>query len=239
MTTPALNTPFSIISDAYLDAKLIQEGQRVNSDQLVDGMRRLTDMINFWMTRGLKLWLNVDTAVTLVEDQALYEFKPSGDVDMTKPLRVLQGYWLSPQNLRTPLTVMAWEEYLRLSQVTGNSGALNSYFVDKQATSLNVFFWLTPDATAALGTAHVLLQTQVTTPINVTETMDFPVEWRMALRWGLADELAGGQPPAIEQRCKERAKFYRESLEDWDVEDAPTRFTPDSRGMYQGARFRR
>ena len=48
MTTPNDNTPISIIQDAYFDAGLIQEGDTVNSEQIVSGMRRLTGMINLW-----------------------------------------------------------------------------------------------------------------------------------------------------------------------------------------------
>lgn len=238
MTTPNLNTPFGIITDAYRDAGLIAQGQMLGSQQLVDGMRDLTDMVLLWQTQGLKLWLNVDTPVTLVAGQATYTFTPGGNVSMTKPFRVLQGYWLSPQNIRTPLNVLSWEEYLRLSQVTGNNGAINSYFVNKQATSLNVTFWLTPDATAAAGVAHVLLQAQPTQFTEVDDTMDFPIEWRMALRWGLADQLATGQPQAIMDRCQQRAEAYRSALTDWDVEDAPTRFAPDFQGMAPYGGFR-
>lgn len=228
MTTPNLNTPFAIISNAYEDAGLLSDGQEPNSDQIVKGMQRLSDMALLWQTQGLKLWLNVDTPVPLTAGQASYTFTPGGDVSMARPFRVLQAYWLSAQNIRTPLRVLAWEEYLRLSQVTGNNGALNSYFVNKGDTALTVFFWLTPDATAATGVAHVLLQVQATQFTEVTDTMNFPIEWRMALRWGLADELATGQPQAIMDRCAQRAEAYRKALEDWDVEDAPTKFAPDS-----------
>ena len=58
MTAPADNTPLAIITDAYFDAGITQEGQSVNSDQIVNGMRKLTDVINLWQTQGLKLWLN-------------------------------------------------------------------------------------------------------------------------------------------------------------------------------------
>lgn len=237
MTAPALNTPYAIITDAFQDAGLNQLGQAPDSDQIVSGMRKLTDLINLWQTDGLRLWLNVDTAVTLVAGQAMYAFKPSGDVDMVKPLRVLQGYYLDANSRRQPLTVLSWEEYLRLSQVSGNTGAVNSYFVDKQQTQLNVYFWLTPDATAALGTAHVLLQTQVTNFVAVDETMNFPNEWRIALRWGLADELATGQPQAIMDRCESRARRFKMVLDEWDVEDAPTRFQPDVQQSYPRGRF--
>ena len=234
MTAPSDNTPISIIQDAYFDAGYLAEGDTINGEQLVGGMRRLTDMINLWQTQGLKLWLNVDTSVPLISGQGTYTFKPSGDIDMAKPLRGLQAYYRDSTGIRRPLVVLSWDDYLRLSQIN-QTGQINSYFVNKKQTELSIFFWLIPDATAATGTAHVLLQTQVTNFTAVTETMNFPIEWRIALRWGLADELSTGQPQAIMDRCQQRALAYRTMLEDWDVEDAPTRFAPDQRGaMYTG-----
>lgn len=237
MTAPADNTPISIISDAYQDAGLIQQGDTPTSEQIVQGMRRLTDLINLWQTQGLKLWLNVDTSVTLTAGVGTYRFGPGYDVDMTKPLRVIEAYYRDLNGIRRPLVPLSWDDYIRLSQVT-TTGAINSYFVNKQQSYLSVFFWLIPDATAATGTAHLLFQTQVTNFISVTETMNFPVEWRIALRWGLADELATGQPQAIMDRCQQRAITYRTMLEDWDVEDAPTSFAPDQRSGASYMKFR-
>ena len=237
MTAPSDNTPISIIQDAYFDAGYLAEGDTVSGEQIVSGMRRLTDMINLWQTQGLKLWLNVDTAVPLVSGQGTYSFMPGGDIDMAKPLRGIQAYYRDPNGIRRPLVVLAWDDYLRLSQIN-QVGQINSYFVNKMQTQLSIFFWLIPDATAATGTAHVLLQTQVTNFISVTETMNFPIEWRIALRWGLADEMSTGQPQAIMDRCQQRAQTYRAALEDWDVEDAPTRFAPDQRGGMSTGSFR-
>ena len=237
MTAPNPNTPLAIISDAYFDAGLIQEGQTPNSEQIVSGMRKLTDIINLMQTQGLKLWLLEDTAVPLVAGQGTYTFSPTGNVTMPKPPRAIDAYYEDANHIRRPLVPLSWNDYIRLSQIV-QTGQINSYFVDKKQTELSVFFWLIPDATAATGRAHLLLQKQVTNFISVTETMNFPVEWRIALRWGLADELATGQPQAIMDRCQQRAIQYRTMLEDWDVEDAPTRFTPDSRSQYAAGGFR-
>jgi len=237
MTAPADNTPIAIITDAYLDAGLVSRGESLDGDLIVDGLRRLTDLVNLWQTQGLKLWLNVDTPVPLVAGTGTYTLAPGGSVDMTKPLRVVDGYYLDSNNIRRPLTPLSWNDYIRLSQVT-STGAINSYFVNKKQLELSVFFWLIPDATAATGTAHLLLQTQITNPISVTETMNFPVEWRIALRWGLADEICTGQPEAIMARCQQRAETYRDMLENWDVEDVATRITPDQRMGQQSSSFR-
>jgi len=237
MTAPADNTPLSIITDAYVDAGLIELGATIGPEQLVAGMRKLTGMINLWQTQGLKLWLNVETSVTLVASQGTYALKPAGDVDMTKPLRVITAIYVDSNNIRRPLVPLAWDDYMRLSQIT-QTGAVNSYFVNKKQSELSVFFWLIPDSTAATGTAKLLLQVQVTNFINVTETMNFPIEWRLALEWGLSDEICTGQPQAIMDRCELRANQHRIALENWDVEDAPTRITPDQRMNAGYGRFR-
>jgi len=237
MTAPNDNTPISIINDAYFDAGLTQEGQAPNSEQIVSGMRKLTDLVNLMQTQGLKLWLNVDTPVTLAAGQGTYTFGPAGTVAMTKPPRVVDGWYADANGIRRPLIPLSWNEYARLS-IINQQGQINSYFVDKKQSVLSVFFWLIPDTTAATGTAHLLLQQQVTNFVTVTETMNFPIEWRIALRWGLADELATGQPQVIMDRCQQRAISYRTMLEDWDVEDAATRFTPDSRSQYAAGSFR-
>lgn len=237
MTTPADNTPSSIINDAFLDAGLIQLGDSCNPEQIVAGMRRLTDLINYEQTQGLKLWLNVDTAVVLTAGTGTYTFGPTGTVVMTKPLRVIEAYYVDISNVRRPLIVLSWDDYIRLSQVNVN-GQINSYFVDKEQTNLSVFFWNPPDANAATGSAHLLFQVQVTNFTNVTETMNFPMEWRMFLRWGLADQIAVGQPMAIMEKCEKNMEYYRDKLESWDVEDASTSFAPDSRGQYFSQKFR-
>ena len=235
MTAPADNTPISIIEDAFQDAGLLPQGETPSSEQIVSGMRKLTDLINLWQTQGLKLWLNVDTPIPLVAGQGTYTMYPSGDIAMVKPMRAVDAYYIDVSGIRRPLIPLSWNDYIRLSQVN-QTGAINSYFINKQQTQLSVFFWLIPDATAATGAAHLLLQTQVTNFISVTETMNFPIEWRIALRWGLADELATGQPQAIMDRCQQRAMQYRDMLENWDVEDAPTRVTPDGRSGF-GSNF--
>lgn len=243
MTTPASNTTYAVISDAMIDAGLLQRGGTPNGEQLAENMRRLCDIINTEQTQGLKLFVNVDTTVTLTAGTNTYTFTPGGSVDMTKPLRVLEGYYLyTATNVRRPLIPMAWRDYLTLGQsgtLTANRGTISQYFVDKLATQLRVVFWLCPDSTEAdNGAVHLLLQTQITNPTSLTETMAFPQEWRMFLRWALAEDLSTGQPEAVMARCSQMADRYRIMLEGWDVEDAPTSFAPDQRAGYATGGFR-
>lgn len=233
------NTVYGIINDAMCDAGYLEEGDQPNSEQLANYFRRLNDLINLWQTQGLKLFLNTEVSIPLVVGQGTYSLSPTGDVVMVKPSRILQGYVLDTTNNRRPINPLAWQDWMRLSQTIGNNGTISSYFVNKQPTELLVSFWNSPDATEALNTAVVLAQVAVYNPINLHENMDFPQEWRIALRWGLADDICTGQPQAIMDRCAARAKVYREVLEDWDVEDVSTSFAPgQSNGYGVSGRFR-
>lgn len=242
MTTPNYNTPSSIIEDAFLHSGKIQLGQTPNGEQIAQSMRALIGLINYMQTKGLKLWLNSTVDLTLVAGQGTYSFGPSGDVVMAKPLRVIQADYVQlPTNneVRRPLTPLSWDDYMLLSQ-RNQQGAPNSYFVNKKQLELDVFIWLVPDSGAASqGFAQLLMQLQVENFTNLTDTMNFPIEWRLYLEWGLADQLSVGQPDSIIQNCMMRAETYRTALEDWDIEDVPTRFAPDGqRGQGNSSRFR-
>lgn len=235
--TVAYQTAQNIIDRAYVDAGILQDGDIPSDSQYDDALGRLNDIINLWQTQGLKLWTIQDIAVPLVAGQATYVLSPTGDVAMDKPLRVLQAYNLDQNQIRRPLVPLSWEEWTRLSQVN-QTGQINSYFIDKQAQLLRVSLWLVPDSTAATGTVHLITQTQATNFATISSTTAFPLEWTIALRWGLADELATGQPQAIMDRCERKASQYRMMLEDWDVEDAPTMFAVDQRSAYATRSFR-
>lgn len=225
-------TIYGIINDAMHDAGLLEEGQEPNSEQLANNFRRLNDLVNLWQTQGLKLFLLQELSVTLVAGQGLYTLGPTGTVVMPKPSRVLNAVVVTPDGIRRPLVPMAWQDWMTLSQVVGNEGTISSYFVDKRTTELAVHFWPAPDVSDALNTVILLTQIQAPQAINLQEDMVFPQEWRIALRWGLADEICTGQPQAIMDRCAQRSIAYREALEAWDVEDVATSFAPDQRRGY-------
>lgn len=237
MVASASNTVYGIINDAMHDAGLLQEGSDPNSEQLATYMRRLCDVINLWQTQGLKLFLQDEITIPLVAGQTTYPVNPPASDFPTKHLRVLQGAIVTPDGQRRPLSPLSRHEWFNLSQTSGTYGSVNSFYVDKQATSLNVHFWSVPGAYEANNSALLVVQKQAANPINLESNVAFPQEWRIALRWGLADDICTGQPQAIMDRCAQRAITYREMLEDWDVEDVQTTFAPANGHGYYGKSF--
>lgn len=241
MPGPAnFNTPMRIITLAMRHAGKLGQDAQPSSSQYAEKLGQLNDLINVEQTQGIKLWLQDEisiTAPTLVAGTALYRLGPTGNVVMTKPTRIILGRFQDLNNNKWPIEPpMSREEYNRLSN-TVQQGAITSYYVDKQQLTLDVYLWQTPDAVAAQGTVILTAQTQVTQMISLTDAMSFPLEWFMYLQWGLADQICTGQPQAIVTRCANMSEKYRKQLEDWDVEDASSRFVPDQR-YFTGRQFR-
>ncbi|CAB4120872.1 hypothetical protein UFOVP2_40 [uncultured Caudovirales phage] len=239
MTTPsAFNSVRALIDRAYVNCGLIAAGSQANSQQYADGLNRLNERVNFLQTKGLKLFTNVDTPMALVANAGTYVLGPGASlgVAMTKPMRVPLAYFLDVSGNKVPLTPISWQE-LSILQTANQFGTPVNYFVDKQETQLNITLWPTPDSTAATGSVHLILQTQVGQGVLLTDAISFPQEWFNGLSWDLADELATGQPAAIVLRCAMKAKEFIEALEGWDVEDAQTFLTVDPRMTYGSSDF--
>ena len=239
MTTPAqFGTPYRLIRDGMTEAGLLGRGRDPTSDHLGIYMNKLNDLFYTLQVRpGLKLWLNQDLAIDLQPGVNLYTLGPTGNVPMTKPIRAFEAYFTDTNANRRPLIQLGRSEWDTLSTVV-SQGAVNNFFVDKQQLSLNVYVWQTPDQTAAQGTMHLIITQQVQQLVALTDLMNFPVEWYLTLMWNFAAEICTGQPQAVIDRCEMKAQKYLEILEDWDVEDASTTFTTDTRIQNMYGRFR-
>lgn len=230
------NTAENIIKDALRDAGKFQIGQTIPDAEMLLHMRSLRDLINLLQIKGLKLWLQSDQTVSLTAGQGTYDIMPGGDVELTKPLEIRLAYYLSSEGSRRPINVLSWSDWLGLGSPE-SSGAVNSVFVDKRKDRLRVVCWPNPDTVAATGALHVLIRRQVSEPVEFTDELEFPIEWRMALRWGLAAQLCTGQPDSIVQRCEVRAREFEELLSGFDKENTTIRFGLDL-GASQGGAFR-
>lgn len=226
--SPGIYTPIYVITKAMKDAGLLRKGSTANSYDITDGLERLNELVLYASTKGLKLWLNQLLTVPLQVGKQTYTLMPSGDISITKPSRIIEGYFLDSTQNQRPLISLSWDDWNKLSNKT-QMGQINSYFQDKQSSVINLSFWLTPDVTAVTGTCVMLIQQQQPTSTNLETGMVFPPEWGMWLHWALADQIATGQPQSIMDRCEKRAMQTFEDLNNWDVEDASTSFAPDSR----------
>jgi hypothetical protein len=234
------NTVASITQGALFEAKKLEEGQEPNSEQLARCVNKLNRIANHLQVKGQRLWTQTDYAITLVAGQSLYPLTGL----YGKPLRIPKdlSYMLytaaNPYPTKVPVISLSQQEWVLLSQ-SGAQGLVSQIYVDKQLTALNVNTYLIPDtATAANYVLHVVYQAMMTPAMQITDQTAFPIEWGQTLVWLLAQQECMGQPQAVISRIDAMAKMYEDDMDGWDVEDAQTFFTPDTRNSYWGGRFR-
>jgi hypothetical protein len=220
----SLNTVERLIRLALEDSGRIARGGVPSSEQYAVNLQRLQDLVYVEQTQGCKLFLLVDTPLPLIAGTAAYTIGVAGSINMAKPWRVEDAYYLDNMGNTRPLNISAWADWNKLANKT-STGQVNTVFIDKQASIINVGLWNVPDVNAALGTVHLLLRTQATGYTSLTDATQFPIEWFLPMRWMLADELSIGQPAVIMQKCAQNAEKYRVMLEAWDVEDVGVTFT--------------
>jgi hypothetical protein len=150
-----------------------------------------------------------------------------------RPLRVLdQGNFIRviSTDEDTPISMLGRGDYEIYGSKT-TEGIVNSFFYDPQLTNGSLKVYPTPgDATREL---HLFVQSTIEDITNSTDTFDFPQEWFMALRYGLARELLVeyGVDEATERRIEMRWREYSDMLFAFSVDEASTYFTYDTRGM--------
>jgi len=126
MSLPAdFYTANRIIRFARQDTGLLQTGDTIDSEDLADNMNRLNELLLAAQTQGLKLWLQLLQPIQLVAGQAQYVLAPGGDVNMLKPSRVIEGYFLDQFGNQRPLIPLSWDDWNKLSN-KNQSGQINS-----------------------------------------------------------------------------------------------------------------
>jgi hypothetical protein len=216
------NTAQAIIEKAYTDSMKLSRGGTLTSAQLAEGLDRLQDIVNVEATLGLKLFLETEVSVTLVSGQQLYSFRPSGNVNVPRPLRIKEATYVGSTGQSRPLIALSRSDWAQQPN-RASVGTVTQYFTERLYDRLNLYLWNTPDAMAAAGTVRATLHTPAST-LTLSTTTAFPPEWVMFLRWALAADLASGMPAEIIQRAEGKAAQFRSILESFDVEDVPTRF---------------
>ena len=243
---PYFYSGYRVIAEAMRDAGYLDQQQDPSSDDLARYLPKLNEITNLYQARGMRLWLEEDMSFAPVAGYNCYQFGTyvtntvAGTYFvMSKPLRFREGYWLDNYgNSRPLLPVLSRNEWDYLSNRT-QTGPISQFFVDKQQNFTNVWLWLTPDTwSASNGQVHLVGQVQVNNLVSVTDSMNFPLEWFAALRWGLASEIDQGQPKEVQDKNEKKAQEYLALLDGWDTEDASITMQPDYRSQYMQNSFR-
>jgi len=200
----------------------------------------LNQLVLHLQALGMSVWTVKNGSLTLNSTKNSYTLGPGGDLTIQRPQAILQA-WLhntSDNSDPIPLMVQDRETYNRYTQKTQQSRPV-AVFYDR-AYSL-------PDSNSganAKGTLYVYPQPDSTTastytlsfvysrPIQdfsaISDSLDFPQEWYLALTWKLADLLCPdfGVPVMYWDRIGSRAESFLKDQVGWDSETDSMQIVP-------------
>lgn len=206
-------TVAEVISEAYAVAHIGVDGEPLSSSDQTAGIRALQLMLRTWAADGVRLWLNQEQSVTLVDGTATYTLSP-------RALEVLKAYRRSSDQ-DVPVRIVTREEYTRFPNKT-TEGAPFAVFIDRTATSTTATVYPVPGATevAASMTLRLAIKRQLQDVTAASETLDWPPEWIETVVYNLATRIAPRNRVKIDPVVAAQAAEMYENLQGQDREQS-------------------
>ena len=221
-----------IIKAALRVCKVIGIGETPQTEDYLNCSQALNIMIKSWSNNNKPLWVFQDVILPTVTDVGSYELGPTAGVNglvMSRPLDIPKAFIRDSSGHDSILTPISMTEYHDFAN-KAIQGTPNLYYYDRQEPDGVLNLLNVP--TDALSSIHLKVVRQFYDMTASTDNFDFPEEFFLALKWGLADEIA--LEYAVSQMDRQeiaiKAATYITDAFDGSEESTSVFFTANTRG---------
>lgn len=153
-------------------------------------------------------------------DNYVYFYRTKAD----RPLRLIQAWVRDVNTNDTPISLISQQEYYDIGNKTSD-GLVSQIFYDPQLTGV---FYVWPETDDVTNTVELIVQKPFDDMDSSTNTLDFPVEWTEAIKYGLAARIgAEWQIPLPRlQYLTMQAELMKQNAKSFDVENNSIYFSP-------------
>ena len=230
-------TTFTLTRDEILDSSArvtgyLAAGEVLSAEDKTNRSQALNIMVKNWARKGLALWVTDTVEIPLVAGDYDYTIGPSGsDITADRPLRILDSSFVrDPDGNDIQLRQLARSDY-NIRSPKGQAGVPVDFYYDP-GRDYGTLYLLNVPATSGY-TFHAQTQRQFFDMVAGSDNFDFPAEWLLPLKWGLAAEM--GLEDGVEldklDYIERKSQAHLEACFDFSVEEASTYFTVDTQGM--------
>ena len=217
-----------IIKGALRSINAIATGEPPTSAEISEGSEALNYMIKAWQAEGIGLWLLDTFTLTLVTDQQSYTMGSGGDVDIARPLEVVETrFHYTTGGNEIPMIKWSRQEYFD-EPLKSSTGVPTQYYYDPQLGLGVLYIWPTWD-TSPPGSIKGTVLSTIEDFDAASNTSDFPPEWFESLKFNLALRLAPEYGKEPSQMLVALALQTKEAASNWDREKSNIQFTIDRR----------
>jgi len=228
-----------LISSSLRLIRVLQDGQSAGSNDLTDCSQALNILLKYLQTKGLILSTYDQYQLPLTTSTQSYTIGPSGAaLTKPRPLRIVDGTFVRKGTTDTPVELITRQRYMQqVDKATAGTVSMIYYEPNIDTTSVGItsmgtgfgtLFVMAP-AVDNTYTLYLNVQRPVQDVTSGTDEIDLPVEWLMALKWGLAAQVADEYEVPEDRiiRVQKMAMMYAQDLEAWNKTQGSIAFGDD------------
>jgi hypothetical protein len=216
-------TVLQMITRAYAKIGIPGEGNALTAPQLADGLEALNSIIALAVTDGMPLWKRLTTFLTPSLTNQVY--------NLPSAAKVAEVFLLDDGGTQWEL---GWKSLYDFNQLPTDTQSVPVYWTFQPLLQGGtISFWpLKSDATTvSTKTIKVVYQREFDGAFSLSETLDFPAYWTLALVYQTAVQLAPEHGVPIEDRrllIAEADKYWAQAS-DYGDEDGSIFIQPERR----------
>jgi hypothetical protein len=181
-------TPQNVINQALTLLGVLFPAQTPSPSMSADAFGRLNQMLASWSIDRLMVYAIEKQAFSITTGTAAYTWGSGGTWNASpKPIAMLAATAVTATGLRLPLKLVTTAEWSEIADPAASSQAPQKLYDDGEYPLSNIGIWPTPSANM---TVEVYAWQPIPQFATLTDTLDMPPGYELAIVYGLAQMLA-------------------------------------------------
>ena len=181
-------TALQLIESAMSKIGMLAAGETVSAEDAAVGLLRLNALIDAMENESLFSYTTTDTVFTLPANTTSQTIGPAMQINLVRPIRLLNGCFSRLSGIDYPLTPISEAEYNEISLKSSiGSVAPSVCFYDGGSPTGIVYFWPTAQSSVEV---HLITPQPGTAATATTTSYSLPAGYQRYLEYALAIELA-------------------------------------------------
>ena len=186
-----MTTALDIITGALRRINAYAPGETLSTADANDALQLLNDLLDTWSTEHLTVYANAEDTATLTPGKPSYTIGTGGDINVARPLRVVQVFTRITTSgagaIDYPCEEAASEQYLSIGLKSQPGPWPRMFFYNSTFPLGTLYLWPVP---TMAGELHLWCDNVLSQFATLTDVLSMPQGYARALKLNLALELA-------------------------------------------------
>ncbi len=179
----------TILESAMKSIGVIAAREVANLNDLNDALEVFQSMLRMWAARRLLIYASVRESKVLTAGVASYTWGSGGNINTTRPMRILGAFIRDVNNFDHPVEIISEEEYNGIAVKTTQARPDRLFFHPLYPLA-SIYLYSTPDAAETLWIISMKQFTETSSFAALEDEIDFPPEYQEPMITNLAFRLA-------------------------------------------------